>query len=80
MNLRAEARKEEGELIMAAAEQKSVEQRARYRGCLLGGACGDALGASVEFMYDPRTIFSKYGPQGTNIQTSGIDRQSCTPR
>ena len=35
----------------------------RYRGCLLGGAAGDALGYPVEF--DSRTsILSAYGPQG----------------
>ena len=35
----------------------------RYRGCLLGGAAGDALGYPVEF--DSRAaILSAYGPQG----------------
>ena len=35
----------------------------RYRGCLLGGAAGDALGYPVEF--DSRaSILSAYGPQG----------------
>ncbi len=27
-----------------------VDELLRYRGCLLGGAVGDALGASVEFL------------------------------
>lgn len=35
----------------------------RIKGCLVGGAVGDALGASVEFLEWP-AIESKYGPQG----------------
>ena len=35
----------------------------RFRGCLLGGAVGDALGYPVEFMKDS-DIFRKYGKHG----------------
>jgi ADP-ribosylglycohydrolase/Mrr N-terminal domain len=35
----------------------------RYRGCLLGGAVGDALGAPVEFM-DRAAINSRFGSDG----------------
>lgn len=35
----------------------------KFRGCLLGGAVGDALGYTVEFMREPE-IFARYGPQG----------------
>ena len=35
----------------------------RFKGCLLGGAVGDALGYPVEF-YGEREIFSKYGKTG----------------
>ena len=35
----------------------------RYRGCLLGGAVGDALGAGVEFM-SLDEIRGRYGPAG----------------
>lgn len=35
----------------------------RYRGCLLGGAVGDALGYPVEFMRED-AIRGKYGPKG----------------
>lgn len=35
----------------------------RVRGCLLGGAVGDALGAPVEFM-SIQEIRARYGPQG----------------
>ena len=35
----------------------------RYRGCLIGGAAGDALGYPVEFM-DINSIIAKYGKQG----------------
>lgn len=37
--------------------------RSRFRGCLLGGAVGDALGAPVEFM-DHRAILERFGPDG----------------
>src|SRR5262245_17456571 len=35
----------------------------RYRGCLLGGAVGDALGAAVEFD-DIAAIRRRFGPDG----------------
>lgn len=35
----------------------------RFKGCLLGGAAGDALGYPVEFM-PASAIFQKYGPNG----------------
>jgi ADP-ribosylglycohydrolase len=35
----------------------------RISGCLLGGACGDALGVPVEFM-SGKDIRSRYGPNG----------------
>lgn len=35
----------------------------KYRGCLIGGAVGDALGYAVEFMTD-YSIFEKYGERG----------------
>lgn len=37
--------------------------RERARGCLLAGACGDALGAPVEFLAD-REIRARFGPGG----------------
>lgn len=35
----------------------------KYRGCIIGGAVGDALGFAVEFMQD-ETIFQKFGESG----------------
>lgn len=35
----------------------------RFRGCLIGGAAGDALGYAVEFMLEPG-IFKAYGNRG----------------
>ena len=35
----------------------------KYRGCLIGGAAGDALGYAVEFL-DEDAIFKKYGKKG----------------
>ncbi len=34
-----------------------------FRGCLVGGAAGDALGYSIEFL-DEKSIFEKYGKNG----------------
>ena len=35
----------------------------RYRGCLIGGAAGDALGYAIEF-YDEGSIFERYSESG----------------
>lgn len=40
-----------------------LAKKSQYRGCLLGGAVGDALGAPVEFMSFAE-IVSKFGPRG----------------
>ena len=43
----------------------------KYRGCLLGGAVGDALGVPVEFLDEP-DIFKQYGKRGiTNFTKLG---------
>ena len=44
-------------------DTRSITQLDRYRGCLLGGAAGDALGAAVEFD-DIATIRRRFGPAG----------------
>jgi ADP-ribosyl-[dinitrogen reductase] hydrolase len=41
----------------------------RYRGCLVGAAVGDALGAPVEFM-TYREIVGRFGPQGVTAMES----------
>ena len=45
----------------------------RIRGCLFGGAVGDALGYPIEFLSEEE-IFSKYGPKG--IQQYHLDESS----
>ncbi len=40
-----------------------MRNRDRFRGCLIGGAAGDALGYTVEFKQEGR-IFELYGPRG----------------
>lgn len=40
-----------------------VKDIGKYRGCLIGGAAGDALGYVVEFL-DEKSIFQKYGKSG----------------
>lgn len=42
----------------------------RVRGCLLGGAIGDALGAGIEFL-DLRAIRQRFGPSGVTGHTGG---------
>lgn len=43
----------------------------KIRGCLLGGAVGDALGYAVEFLQE-ETIFEKYGDGGIREYDTGI--------
>jgi ADP-ribosylglycohydrolase len=50
--------------------------RRRYRGCLLGGAVGDALGAPVEFM-SIEEIRGRFGPGGIVDYTTAFDRQGA---
>lgn len=40
-----------------------MRNKDKFRGCLFGGAVGDALGYTVEF-YDESTIFQEFGEQG----------------
>ena len=40
-----------------------MDKRDKFRGCLIGGAVGDALGYAVEFSSE-NEIFSKYGKSG----------------
>jgi len=40
-----------------------MRERDRFRGCLIGGAAGDALGYAVEFLREGQ-IFSRYGAAG----------------
>lgn len=54
---------ETGRPVHAAQTPGVRALRSRYRGCLLGGAVGDALGAPVEFMRDAE-IRSRFGDGG----------------
>lgn len=47
---------------------------ARFRGCLLGGACGDALGAPVEFMARSE-ILQGFGPDGITTFAPAFGRR-----
>ena len=42
---------------------RTALQTQRFRGVLLGGAVGDALGAAVEFMHRTE-ILAWFGPEG----------------
>lgn len=46
-----------------SSPQGRQDQYAKYRGCLLGGAVGDALGAPVEFL-SREAITQRFGPEG----------------
>ena len=51
--------------------EQEVDIRDRFRGCLIGGAAGDALGYAVEFE-DAEHIFARYGKTGiTDYRLSG---------
>ena len=50
--------------------QKTQAHLDRIRGCLIGGAAGDALGYPVEF-FNERTLFARYGNNG--IQEYELD-------
>jgi ADP-ribosylglycohydrolase len=47
-----------------------LTQNERFRGCLIGGAIGDALGWPVEFMHLDE-IIRKYGPHGITTLVKG---------
>lgn len=49
---------------MATASDSEPDARARIRGCLLGGAVGDALGADVEFIETTAEIRRRFGDAG----------------
>ena len=52
--------------------------RSRFRGCLLGGAVGDALGAPVEFMRLDE-IRHLYGPGGIALEGFRKKSQKTPP-
>ena len=47
----------------------------KFKGCLIGGAAGDALGYAVEFLSEDE-IFEKYGPAGILSYDAGRGRIS----
>ena len=46
----------------------------RFRGCMLGGAVGDALGAPVEFLTTKSQIHSQFGPDGIKEYADSFGR------
>jgi ADP-ribosylglycohydrolase len=53
-----------------------VTPLARIRGCLLGGAVGDALGAPVEFL-SLQEIRDKFGPAGIHDYARAYGRRGA---
>ena len=49
--------------LMTRIPEHMKPMQDRFRGCLLGGAVGDALGAPVEFM-SRKEILATFGPEG----------------
>ena len=45
-----------------------MRNKDQFRGCLVGGAVGDALGYAVEFL-DEQEIFDRYGKNGITAYT-----------
>ncbi|GAA2385853.1 ADP-ribosylglycohydrolase family protein [Streptomyces glaucosporus] len=60
--------------IWGRAEQQDF--RSRVRGCLLGGAIGDALGAGIEFD-SLETIRAAHGPQGVTDYVPAYGRRGA---
>ncbi len=54
----------------------SITLQDRFRGCLLGGATGDALGAPVEFM-DVEQIRSRFGAGGIRAYAPAYGRRGA---
>ena len=52
--------------------------QASYRGCLLGGAVGDALGAPIEFMSSTE-ILKAFGPESKEVKGSKDRHQISRP-
>ena len=52
--------------------KKNIEERDKIRGCLIGGAAGDALGYAVEFI-ELEEIRSRYSPTG--ITSYNLDNE-----
>jgi ADP-ribosylglycohydrolase/protein-tyrosine phosphatase len=52
----------------------SPDRASRFRGCLLGGAVGDALGAPVEFL-DLAAIRARFGKSGVRDMAPAYGRQ-----
>ena len=50
-----------------------MDRRERIRGCLLGGALGDALGAAVEFL-EWEEIVERFGPAGLRAPAAAYGR------
>lgn len=62
----------QAEIDRALARKKAAEvRRDAIRGCMFGGAVGDALGYPVEFLQEGE-IFAKYGPQGITAYEKGF--------
>ncbi len=56
---------------ISKVEKKNNHRADNYKGCLLGGAIGDALGAPIEFM-NMSQIKKFYGENGVNDLQTGI--------
>ncbi len=57
-----------------ASPRKPRRARSSFRGCLLGGAIGDALGAPVEFLKSMGEIRAKFGINGLTDYASAYGR------
>ena len=64
------------EWLAPTALPKDAVYRSRVRGCLLGGAIGDALGAPIEFMRLSE-IRSQFGPSGVTGYETAYERRGA---
>lgn len=75
-------------MMRITSRKESVENRVeyemkdldKYRGCLVGGAAGDALGYPVEFL-TAQAILARYGQEGiTGYELKTAQRRFRTTR
>lgn len=57
-------------------EVTKVRDQDKFRGCLIGGAAGDALGYAVEFLREKDTAI-RYGKQNISILPTEANNVNC---
>ena len=70
------SREQDSATVNATDPEQHNIMRKRFRGCLIGGAVGDALGGPVEFMSHAQ-IVREFGPEGIRDYVPAYGRQGA---